>query len=170
MTCKRPQGLELDCYTTTGSTSLNERICAALALLLTAHHESLAYGIDFKPLPACAFKRHRRPRAMTEATVGFSTLGPVYDFKFHALMTPEGLIVKFAINPAPEADVSVARALLPGQSQRLQPTTLDLTARHYAQNHRVGLLLPDPHQVPCPWSAQLISLAPCSCLPQNRCL
>ena len=49
---------------------------------------------------------------MTEATVGFSTQGAVYGFKLHALTTPDGLIVKFAITPANEADVTVARALL----------------------------------------------------------
>ena len=49
---------------------------------------------------------------MTEATVGFSTQGPVYGFKLHALTTSQGLIVKFAIAPAHEADLTVARVLL----------------------------------------------------------
>lgn len=89
-----------------------ERIWADLALALTAHHAPLAYSVDSKPLPVCTFKRHRRPRAMTEATVGFSTQGPVYGFKLHALSTSDGQIVKFAIAPAHEADVTVARALL----------------------------------------------------------
>ncbi len=89
-----------------------ERIWADLALALTAHHAPLAYSVDSKPLPVCTFKRHRRPRAMTEATVGFSTQGPVYGFKLHALSTLDGQLVKFAIAPAHEADVTVARALL----------------------------------------------------------
>ena len=89
-----------------------ERIWADFALFLTAEHEVLAYSVDSKPLPVCKFKRHKRPRAMTEATVGFSTQGAVYGFKLHALTTPDGLIVKFAITPANEADVTVARALL----------------------------------------------------------
>jgi transposase len=89
-----------------------ERIWADFALSLTAQHHALVYSIDSKPLPVCAFKRHRRPRAMTEATTGFSTQGAVYGFKLHALTTVEGRIVKFAITPAHEADVTVARALL----------------------------------------------------------
>ncbi len=89
-----------------------ERIWADLALALTAHHAPLAYSVDSKPLPVCKFKRHRRPRAMTEATVGFSTQGPVYGFKLHALSTLDEQIVKLAIAPAHEADVTVARALL----------------------------------------------------------
>ena len=89
-----------------------ERIWADFALFLTAEHEVLAYSVDSKPLPVGKFKRHKRPRAMTEATVGFSTQGAVYGFKLHALTTPDGLIVKFAIAPANEADVTVARALL----------------------------------------------------------
>lgn len=89
-----------------------ERIWADFALSLTAHHEVVAYSVDSKPLPVCKFKRHSRPRAMTEATVGFSTQGAVYGFKLHALTTTRGLIVKFAIVPAHEADVTVARALL----------------------------------------------------------
>lgn len=89
-----------------------ERIWADFALALTAQHPVLSYSIDSKPLPVCKFKRHRRPRAMTEATVGFSTQGAVYGFKLHALTTRQGLIVKFAIAPAHEADVTVAKALL----------------------------------------------------------
>lgn len=96
-----------------------ERIWADVALSLTAQHSALAYSVDSKPLPICAYKRHQRPRAMTEATVGFSTQGPIYGFKLHALSTPDGLIVKFAIVPAHEADVSVARALLDEPERRL---------------------------------------------------
>lgn len=88
-----------------------ERIWADLALALTAHQVPLAYIDDSKPLPVCKFKRHRRPRAMTEATVGFSTQGAVYGFKLHALSTLDGQIV-FAISPVHQADVTVARALL----------------------------------------------------------
>ena len=89
-----------------------ERIWADLALALTAQHCTWSYSVDSKPLPVCKFKRHNRPRAMTEATVGFSTQGAVYGFKLHALTTTQGLIVKFAVVPANEADVTVARALL----------------------------------------------------------
>ena len=96
-----------------------ERIWADFALLLTAQHEVLAYSVDSKPLPVCKFKRHQRPRAMTEATTGFSTQGPVYGFKLHALTTPKGLIVKFAITAAHEADITVARALLTDSERSL---------------------------------------------------
>lgn len=89
-----------------------ERIWADFALFLTSQHEVIAYSVDSKPLPVCKFNRHKRPRSMTEATVGYATQGPVYGFKLHALTTPDGLIVKFAITPAHEADVTVARALL----------------------------------------------------------
>lgn len=88
-----------------------ERIWADLVLALTAQHATWAYSVDSKPLPVCTFKRHRRPRAMTEATVGFSTQGAVYGFKLHALTTSQGLIVKFAVAPAHEADVTVATLL-----------------------------------------------------------
>ena len=89
-----------------------ERIWADFALSLTAQHCTWSYSVDSKPLPVCKFKRHNRPRAMTEATVGFSTQGAVYGFKLHALTTTQGLIVKFAVVAAHEADVTVARALL----------------------------------------------------------
>lgn len=89
-----------------------ERVWADLALLLTANHEVIAYSIDSKPLPVCKFKRSKRLQAMTEATVGFSTQGAVYGFKLHTLTTVQGLIVKFAIVPAHEADVTVAKTLL----------------------------------------------------------
>ncbi len=81
-----------------------ERIWADFALALTAQHTTWAYSVDSKPLPVCKFKRHNRPRAMTEATVGSSTQGAVYGFKLHALSTTQGLIVKFAISPAHEHD------------------------------------------------------------------
>lgn len=89
-----------------------ERIWADFALFLAAEHQVLAYSVDSKPLPVCKFRRHKRPRAISEASTGFSTQGAVYGFKLHALTTPDGLIVKFAITPAHEADVTVARALL----------------------------------------------------------
>lgn len=89
-----------------------ERVWADFALCLTLNHEVIAYAVDSKPLPVCKFKRHKRSRGMTEATTGFSTQGAVHGFKLHALTTPQGLIVKFAIAPAHEADPTVAKALL----------------------------------------------------------
>lgn len=64
-----------------------ERIWADFASALTAQHRTWSYSIDSKPLPVCKFKCLHRPRAMTEATVGFSTQGAVYGFKLHALTT-----------------------------------------------------------------------------------
>ena len=89
-----------------------ERIWADFALFLSSDHQALTYSIDSKPLPVCKFKRHNRPRVMSEATVGFSTQGAIYGFKLHALKAERGFIVKFAITAAHEADVTVARALL----------------------------------------------------------
>ena len=96
-----------------------ERIWADFALVLSAQHKVLVYSVDSKSLPVCKFKRHKRPRAMTEATVGFSTQGAVYGFKLHAVTTPDGLVVKFAITPAHEADVTVARAIPSGPERAL---------------------------------------------------
>ena len=95
-----------------------ERIWADFALFMTAGHQSLSYSIDSKPLPVCKYQRHNRPRAMTEATVGFSTQGAVYGFKLHALKASRGLIVKFAIVAAHAADVTVAKALLGQERSR----------------------------------------------------
>lgn len=49
---------------------------------------------------------------MTEAARGFSTLGPVYGFKLHAVVNNASMIVRFAVVAANAADVTVARALL----------------------------------------------------------
>lgn len=49
---------------------------------------------------------------MSEAARGFSTLGPVYGFKLHAVVNSASMITRFAVVPANEADVTVARALL----------------------------------------------------------
>ena len=96
-----------------------ERIWADFALLLAAEHQVLAYSVDSKPLPVCKFRRYKRPRAMPEATVGYSSQGAVYGFKLHAVTTPQGMIVKFALTPAHEADVTVVRALLSNTERAL---------------------------------------------------
>ena len=95
-----------------------ERIWADFALSLTAHHTVPAYSVDSKPLPVGRFKRHKRVRAMTQATTSFSVQGAVYGFKLHALTTPDGLIV-FAISAAHKADVTVVRALLTDSERSL---------------------------------------------------
>jgi hypothetical protein len=98
-----------------------ERIWADFALFMASERQSLTYSIDSKPLPVCKFKRHNRPRAMTEASIGFSTQGAVYGFKLHALKADKGFITKFAIVAAHEADVTVARALMSAEEK---PITL----------------------------------------------
>ncbi len=49
---------------------------------------------------------------MTEATSGQGGLGLFYGFKLHAVTDQQGLICRFAIVPAHEHDVTVARCLL----------------------------------------------------------
>lgn len=85
-----------------------ERIWADFALSLTAQHEVLAYSIDSKPLPV----QTSQAASGDDRSHGRFSKGAVYGFKLHALITPRGLIVKFAVAPAHEADVTVARALL----------------------------------------------------------
>lgn len=46
---------------------------------------------------------------MTEATVGYSSHGAIYGFKLHAVSSTAGMIVKLAITPVHQADVTVAR-------------------------------------------------------------
>lgn len=96
-----------------------ERIWADFALFMASNSQGLTYSIDSKPLPVCKFKRHNRPRAMPEATVGFSTQGAVYGFKLHAVKADKGFITKFAITAAHEADVTVARVLLDEQERSI---------------------------------------------------
>ncbi len=87
--------------------------------------------IDSKPLPivldktACSARastgpvrckgvRWKRPRAMSEATSGRGSLGPFYGFKLHAVTNQQGVICRFAVTPANEHDVTVAKGLLTG--------------------------------------------------------
>ena len=51
---------------------------------------------------------------MPEASFGFSTMGSVLGFKLHAVCNLDGLFERWAVIPAHEADVSVARELLEG--------------------------------------------------------
>lgn len=88
-----------------------ERIYADLAMLI-AQHDGV-YLIDSKPLPICKGIRFRRARLMGEAASGRG--GPskrFYGFKLHAICTAQGSICRFAIVPANEHDVTVAKCLL----------------------------------------------------------
>lgn len=87
-----------------------ERVFADFALRFS-HGDDL-HVIDSKPVPICKGARWGRPRAMTEATSGKSSLGMFYGFKLHAVTTQQGLICRFAITPANVHDVTVAQGLL----------------------------------------------------------
>lgn len=87
-----------------------ERVWADFALRFS-DGDSL-YVIDSKPLPVCQDARWQRPRAMTEATSGRCRTGFFYGFKLHAVTDQHGVVCRFAIAPANEHDVTVARALL----------------------------------------------------------
>ena len=96
----------------------------ALCLANTIDDET-TYSTDSKPIPVCHMKRNKMPRAMTEARTarkvlsceqeaakGYGTMGGVFGFKLHAVVNNAQMLCRFAIVPANEADVSVARALL----------------------------------------------------------
>ena len=90
-----------------------ERIWADLALCLAnTVDDDTTYSVDSKPIPICNLKRSGFPRAMTEAIYGFSTMGGVWGFKLHAVVNNVQMLCRFAIVPANEADVTVARCLL----------------------------------------------------------
>lgn len=88
-----------------------ERIYADLALLIAEHN--MVYAIDSKPLPICKGIRHKRDRAMSEASEGKGGASKYfYGFKLHAVTTGRGSICRFAIVPANEHDATVAKCLL----------------------------------------------------------
>jgi len=69
--------------------------------------------IDSKPLPVAKGKRYRWAKCL-EAERGFSTLGPVFGFKLHALVTSTGLFRRWGFASADEADVTMGKELLCG--------------------------------------------------------
>jgi len=88
-----------------------ERIYADFALRL-AQHDGV-YLIDSKPIAICKGVRQHRARLMTEAVVGRGGATKFFcGFKLHAIANPSSYICRFAIAPANEHDVKVARALL----------------------------------------------------------
>jgi hypothetical protein len=90
-----------------------ERIMADFALCLAnTVDDETTYSTDSKPIPVCHIKRYKFPRAMTEAAKGYGTMGGVFGFKLHAVVSNAAMLCRFAIVPANEADVTVARALL----------------------------------------------------------
>ncbi|HHO55536.1 MAG TPA: IS982 family transposase [Trueperaceae bacterium] len=88
-----------------------ERIYADLALIIAEHDGT--YLIDSKPIPICKPVRQNRKRSMTEATLGYGTVSKFfYGFKLHAISNQLGYICRFAIVPANEHDITVAKAML----------------------------------------------------------
>jgi Transposase DDE domain len=97
-----------------------ERIMADFALCLANHvQDDMTYSVDSKPMPICKLKRSRSPRAIAESTYGFSTMGGLYGFKLHAIVNNLQMLCRFAITPAHEADVSVAKCLLNANQDEL---------------------------------------------------
>lgn len=74
--------------------------------------EEATYVIDSKPIPICKGKRYKRPRAMTEACSGYSSMGMFYGFKLHAIVTEQGLFADFLIAPANVSDQEAETALM----------------------------------------------------------
>jgi Transposase DDE domain len=97
-----------------------ERIWADLALCLAnTVDDDTTYSVDSKPIPICNLKRSGFPRAMTEAIYGFSTMGGVWGFKLHAVVNNVQMMCRFAIVPANEADVTVAKCLVNANEDEL---------------------------------------------------
>jgi hypothetical protein len=88
-----------------------EPLLAHLALVVVPPDE--VHLIDSKPLPLAKGKRKEWAR-LPEARLGFSTLGPVFGCKLHALVTRSGLFRRWACVSADAADITVARDLLEG--------------------------------------------------------
>jgi hypothetical protein len=93
-----------------------ERIFADFALRFPAQEQKEAglHLIDSKPIPICKGARYRRPRAMTESSSGYSSLGWFYGFKLHAVVDEQGCFCRFLIAAAHVSDQEAGRALLAG--------------------------------------------------------
>ena len=91
-----------------------ERVYADLALLL-AEHDGV-YLIDSQPLPICKGIRYTRDRLLSEAASGRGgATKRFYGFRLHAICTGTGAVCRFALVPANEHDVTVAKCLLDGR-------------------------------------------------------
>ncbi len=69
--------------------------------------------IDAKPLPVAKGKRAERAK-LPEARKGFSTMGMVYGFKLHAVVSEHGLFEKWLFAPADVHEVPAAEQLIEG--------------------------------------------------------
>jgi hypothetical protein len=90
-----------------------EKLWAALALELVGDSSGKFRIVDAKPLPIAKGKRAEGARCL-EASKGFSTMGMVYGFKLHALVTPHGLFERWSFVPAHHHEASVAPELIEG--------------------------------------------------------
>lgn len=93
-----------------------ERLFADFALRFAPKliHELDSYVIDSKAIAICKGARWQRPRAMTEAASGYSSMGMFYGFKLHAIVDEQGLICRFLIASANIADQEVGRCMTAG--------------------------------------------------------
>lgn len=69
--------------------------------------------IDSKPLAVAKGKRVNWAKCLA-ASKGFSTMGQVFGFKLHALVTDKGLFDRWLFATADIADISAARELIEG--------------------------------------------------------
>lgn len=87
-----------------------EYLFAELARTVLAEDKGLKI-IDSKPLAVAKGKRVTWAKCL-EATKGFSTMGQVFGFKLHALVTDKGLFDRWLFASADIADVTAGRQLI----------------------------------------------------------
>ena len=91
-----------------------EGIWAALALYIARRFaDSKLKLIDAKPLPIAKGKRAQWAK-MPEARKGFSTMGMVYGFKLHTVVSERGLFEKWLFAAADVHEVPAAEQLVEG--------------------------------------------------------
>ena len=88
-----------------------EALFAQLASSVVEH--SGVRILDSKPLPVAKGKRSQWAKCLGAAK-GFSTMGAVYGFKLHALVTEQGLFERWLYAPADVADITAGRELAAG--------------------------------------------------------
>ena len=91
-----------------------EKLWAALALeLVRSLPEAELKIVDAKPLPVAKGKRAETCKCL-EASKGFSTMGMVYGFKFHALVNEQSLFERWSFVSAHHHEAAVAPELIEG--------------------------------------------------------
>lgn len=88
-----------------------EKLFAELAISMV--QEASIRILDSKPLPIAKGKRTKWARCL-DAARGFSTMGMVYGFKLHSLVTEQGLFERWLYAPADVADITAGRELVLG--------------------------------------------------------